>query len=87
VTPWTVAFSRTARKGFDAIPEAVDRALLSNRLDALARGEPGVDVKKLRGYAERYRLRSGRWRAILDRDKATHTLWVIDVDDRRDVYR
>lgn len=44
-------------------------------------------MKELQGNVGRYRVRSGRWHAVLERDKAQHTLTVIAVDDRKDVYR
>lgn len=87
MTPWNLRFTRTGRQGFEALPSETDRAALAERLQRVARNEAGVDLLKLRGFAERYRVRSGRWRATIDRDKAAHTLWVIDVDDRKDAYR
>lgn len=46
-----------------------------------------VDVKKLQPKsAGEFRLRVGRWRAIFILDRATSTIQVLRVDDRRDAY-
>lgn len=57
MTAWALRFSRAARKGFDAIPDPADRAALADRPQRLARNEPGIDIKKLTGLGERYRVR------------------------------
>lgn len=86
MTPWRIGIERAARKALDELPEQ-DRRALMVRLSRLARGEQPVDVRKLQGREELYRLRSGRWRAVLTFNATRHTVIVLDVDDRKDAYR
>jgi len=43
--------------------------------------------KKLQGYDNRWRIRVGDWRIIYEENKATDTIYVISVEQRKDVYR
>ena len=42
------------------------------------------DVKKLKGFKDRYRLRVGRYRVLFQLDK--DTIVVYDFGDRKDIY-
>jgi mRNA interferase RelE/StbE len=43
------------------------------------------DVKKLKGFKDRYRLRGGRYRVIFQLDK--DVIVVYDFGDRKDIYK
>jgi mRNA interferase RelE/StbE len=43
------------------------------------------DVKKLKGFKDRYRLRVGHYRVLFQLDKGT--IIVYDFGDRKDIYR
>lgn len=45
------------------------------------------DVRKLRGLPGRYRLRVGDWRVVCSIDRTIPALVVLDLDQRKDVYR
>ncbi len=62
-----------------------DRRAIIEAIEAFAAGQPG-DLKKLAGYKPpRWRLRVGRFRAIVSLEPGLIT--VQRVGDRRDVYR
>lgn len=56
---------------------------IASALDRYERDSLG-DLKKLSGYASRWRLRVGDWRVIFDRDGSAVT--VVRLSNRRDAY-
>lgn len=65
-------------------PKLVDR--IRRRVNLFAQTGAG-DVRKLTGRQDEWRLRVGAWRVIFTFDRDTHTLIVLLVDRRKDVYR
>lgn len=57
------------------------------QLSRLAEDPFAGDVEKLRGKKNRFRLRSGRYRAIYEVDHAVKIISVLDVGHRKDIYR
>jgi mRNA-degrading endonuclease RelE of RelBE toxin-antitoxin system len=86
VTPWRIEVERAAQKALDALP-GQDRKALIARLGRLSRGEQPVDLRKLQGRDDLYRVRSGRWRAVVSFNPTHHVITLLDVDDRKDIYR
>lgn len=86
MTAWELEFTRPGQKAFDALPPA-DREAMERTLDRLTRNPSDVDLKKIRGTADLYRVRRGRWRAIVIFDQARHVITVQEIDQRKDVYR
>jgi mRNA interferase RelE/StbE len=84
---WDIAYTKPARKDMMRLPppaaESVRAALRRLAQDPLSRS---VDIKKLKGEANLWRLRVGRSRALFDRDKANLRFVVFKIDDRKDVY-
>jgi mRNA-degrading endonuclease RelE of RelBE toxin-antitoxin system len=56
-------------------------------LDRLPHEFGALDMAKLAGGGNRWRLRVGRWRVILDLDNASGTALVARVVARKDAYR
>ncbi len=56
-------------------------------LRSLAVDPSTVDLRKLAGTPNGWRLRVGRWRVLLEADNRTGTMRVDRVLDRRDAYR
>ena len=84
--PWRLRITPRAEKDLAAVPrrdrEAIRRAILR------APDEFGaMDVTKLAGRGNRWRLRVGRWRVVFDVDNATGTMLVTRVLARKDAYR
>lgn len=56
-------------------------------LDRLLTYPQAVDLKKLQGSPERWRLRVGDWRVILRIDREQGVLYVLRIRHRREAYR
>jgi len=56
-------------------------------LDRLLTYPQAVDLKKLQGSPERWRLRVGDWRVILRLDRGQGVLYVLRIRHRREAYR
>ena len=66
---------------------ADERHAILEALGRLADDPSTVDFHKLAGSLNRWRLRVGRWRVILDGDNRAAVMTVARVLDRRDAYR
>jgi mRNA-degrading endonuclease RelE of RelBE toxin-antitoxin system len=83
---WDLDYSRRAIRDMRAIP-LNDRSLINRRL-RLAADDPGTaDLRKLAGGSNEWRLRIGRWRAILELDNSSGTMTVLRVLPRDRAYR
>jgi len=60
---------------------------IKTALDRLITYPQNVDLKKLHGSPERWRLRVGDWRVILRIDREQMILYVLRIRHRREVYR
>jgi mRNA interferase RelE/StbE len=84
--PWRLYVAPQAEKDLARLPLA-DRQAVRRALERLADDFGSVDVTKLAGRGNRWRLRVGRWRVILDLDNSAGQLTVVRVLDRKDAYR
>lgn len=84
--PWQLSISPRATKDLAAMPPR-DRTALSDALHRLLTDPSGVDLKKLAGQEGRWRVRVGRWRAILQLDHAAGEIRVMRVSPRSTAYR
>lgn len=73
------------RKDLERIPKASAHRIMEAIL-ALADNPKPPGVQKLSGQ-ERYRIRQGDYRVIYSVQDADHTVWVVKIGHRRDVYR
>ena len=83
---WRLVYSRRAAQDMDGLP-ARDWSAMHDRLGQLATDPASVDLAKLGGARNRWRLRSGNWRAIIALDAVTGIIEVERVLNRRDAYR
>jgi mRNA interferase RelE/StbE len=86
VTDWKIEFTRAAQRDLAELPEHMRRAV-GRDLDRLARDPQGLDIKKLGGRVDDWRLRVGAWRVIFVWDHATHTIIVQRIRPRNEAYR
>lgn len=86
MTPWELEFVRRAEKAYAVMPPA-QRAALERTFDRLTRNPGFVDLKRMQGTANQWRIRQGRWRVIIVFDQTRHVITVQDIDQRKDVYR
>lgn len=77
----------SAAKELDGADAKSDRLRIVQRIQALT-GNPGPQgSEKLAGYADRYRIRQGRYRIIYLIDDARREVTIFKIGHRRDVYR
>ena len=84
--PWRIDISRRALRDLDRLPVEQQDAIFA-ALRRLADDPSSVDFQKLSGFTDRWRLRVGRWRVMLDGDNRAGIMTAARVLDRRDAYR
>jgi len=82
---YKIFFKKSVWKDFERIiKEDLERIL--KRIKMLSKGPRPPSCEKLTGK-ERYRLRQGRYRIVYSIQDDEHTIWVVKVGHRKDVYR
>ena len=82
---YNIFFKKSVRKDFEKITkEDLERIL--TRIKLLSKDPRPPGCEKLTGQ-ERYRLRQGRYRIVYSIQDDEHTVWVVKVGHRKDVYR
>jgi len=84
--PWRVEMSRRGSRDLDQLP-VEDRNAVLGEFDLLANDPSSVDLRKMAGRANSWRLRVGRWWVLIAANNRTGTMRVDRVLDRRDAYR
>ena len=84
--PWRVDISRRAARDLSRLP-VEDRNAVIGALRRLADDPSTVDLRKLSGSPNGWRLRVGRWRVVMEASNRTGIMRVDRVLDRRDAYR
>lgn len=84
--PWRVDISRRAARELAQLSIKDQNAIMAAPLRP-ANDPSSVDFAKLGGRTNRWRLRVGRWRVMLDGDNRMGVMTVARVLDRRDAYR
>lgn len=80
---YKIIIKKKAKKFIDKLPKN-ERARIAAEIERLPNGE---DIKKLKGHKDLLRLRVGDYRVIYSVDHGILTVFVIDVDNRGDVYK
>jgi len=79
---YEVEFLPVALEQLRALPKDA-RRLIGRKLDR-AQEDLSADVKKLKGFRHKFRLRAGNYRVLFELEGST--LVVYDVGDRKDIY-
>ena len=79
---YQIDFVPSALQQLRALPKEV-RRLIGAKLDRAQHDLTG-DIKKLKGFKNKYRLRAGNFRVLFELEGAS--LVVYDVGDRKDIY-
>ena len=79
---YQIEFLPVALAQLRALPRDT-RRLIGGKLDRMQDDLSG-DVKKLKGFKDKYRLRAGNYRVLFELEGAT--IVVYDVGDRKDIY-
>ena len=80
---YQIIIKKKAKKFIDKLP-ANERKRVVSAIELLPNGE---DIKKLKGYDGLLRLRVGDYRIIYSVDNGKLVVFVIDIDNRGDVYK
>ena len=83
---YSLEIKQSAQKELDALDETlfirIDRKIL-----ALADNPRPTGCKKLKGYKDQWRIRSGDWRVLYIIDDAAKLISVTRIAHRREVYK
>jgi len=79
---YQIEFLPVALAQLRALPRDT-RRLIGGKLDRMQDDLSG-DVKKLKGFKDKYRLRAGNYRVLFELEGGT--IVVYDVGDRKDIY-
>ena len=77
----------SAGKEIEAVGQKKARRRIVNRIAALAAEPRPAGCDKLAGGEGRYRIRQGPYRIVYAVDDAAHTVEIVKVGHRREVYR
>ena len=77
----------SAAKELEAVGAKADRQRIVARLRTLTAMPRPQGCEKLAGYADRYRLRQGRYRIVYFIDDKRHEVTIFKIGQRKDVYR
>jgi mRNA interferase RelE/StbE len=83
--PWRVRFTRHAEKDLKSIPRHQLPQILA-QIEKLETQALNLDIKKLQGQAQQYRLRVGTWRVLFNYDKEASEILIESVRPRKDAY-
>ena len=79
-----IKWSRTALKALESLSIAEEEKIL-DKLDILVRDSSQIDLKKLKGHADLYRIRSGNYRIVIQVSKKENLVYVNVVAHRKNV--
>jgi len=77
----------SAAKEIDAVGAKADRRRIVQKIQRLSEDPRGEGSEKLAGYADRYRVRQGRYRVIYLIDDERREVTIYKIGHRKDVYR
>jgi mRNA interferase RelE/StbE len=83
---YEIRLTRAAERGLAALPQA-DLRRVDAKILALADDPHPPGSKKLQGEEDLYRIRSGDFRVLYQVDEARLLVLVVEVGNRRDIYR
>jgi mRNA interferase RelE/StbE len=83
---WTVQLAAAAEKTLLKLDPPIARRIVK-KLDEIAAGDPRRTGEPMQGDDRAWRYRIGDWRIICDLADASHTINVVRVGHRSDVYR
>jgi mRNA interferase RelE/StbE len=85
VTPYLVTFAASARKELTGLPPDVIARLLP-RIRELAGNPRPAGCKKLHGYKNRWRIRTGDYRVVYAIDDTGKSVDITRIAHRKEVY-
>jgi mRNA interferase RelE/StbE len=86
VTSYTIRYTRTAEKEIEGLP-AVVVPRINDAINRLADNPRPHGAIKLKGFANKYRIRVGSYRVLYEIHDANIVVLIIQVVHRKDAYR
>ena len=83
---YTLSFTPQASKELNKLEISVAKKI-NKKLNELIEGASNLDITKMKGIEETYRLRCGNYRIIFEIKKYIVTVLVISIAHRKEVYR
>lgn len=83
---YEVKLSPAAQRAYYKLRGA-DFRVVDNKLEALKSDARPAGCLKLSGVDNQWRVRAGRFRVVYSIFDHDLLIWVLDIDDRKDVYR
>ncbi|KJS10740.1 MAG: hypothetical protein VR67_17665 [Peptococcaceae bacterium BRH_c8a] len=83
---YEIIFSPRARKDFKKIDRET-KTKVKEALKGILAVPPKGDIKKLKGFQGRFRLRVGYWRILYSLDRKIGELIVLEILPRKDAYK
>ncbi|MDE7197386.1 MAG: type II toxin-antitoxin system RelE/ParE family toxin [Lachnospiraceae bacterium] len=80
---YQIILKKKAKKFIDRLPVNERKRVVS----AIERLPNGEDIKKLKGHDDLLRLRIGNYRVVYTIDNGKLIVYVIDVENRGDIYK
>ena len=80
---YQIILRKKAKKFIDKLPKN-ERIRIARAIETLPNGE---DIKKLKGHNDLLRLRVGDYRIIYTIDNGELIIYVIDIDNRGEIYK
>ena len=77
----------SAAKEIEAVGTKTDRSRIVERIQAIGADPRGAGSETLAGYADRYRVRQGKYRIVYLTDNRCIELIIFKVGHRKDAYR
>ncbi len=85
MTDYKITITKSAAKELAKLPlEAIDRIQVA--VNALASDPRPTNCKKLKGFKDLYRIRSGDYRVIYQIEDQILTIEVVRIGNRKDIY-
>jgi mRNA interferase RelE/StbE len=81
-----VTISKKAAKQISKFPDVIQLQIYKN-LTKLEEGNENLDIEKIKGVQNLYRLRSGSYRIIFQINKVTEEFYVIEITIKGKSYR
>ena len=79
---YQIVIKKRAKKFIDKLPQNERK-----RVSAIEQLPNGEDIKKLKGFDDLLRLRVGNYRIVYTVDNGKLIVYVIDIDNRGDIYK
>lgn len=83
---FSISWHKKAKKQFDDLEKSTQDKIV-NKIDLLTSTSEQLDIKKLQGYSDLYRIRIGDYRVIFKVLSPSKIIVIAFIAHRRDIYK